>query len=87
MSSEDADTVTEALVIIRNKCCRWSPRYILSDQNNIEAKSIKKTFPGIIAGEQECQILLCHVVHVMRIWMQKFYDKKTRDVMIAVLHD
>jgi len=61
VSSEDADTVTEALVIIRNKCCRWSPRYILSDQNNIEAKSIKKTFPGIIAGEQECQILLCIV--------------------------
>jgi hypothetical protein len=65
VSSEDADTVAEALTIIRNKYCRWSPRYILSDHSNIEAKSIKKTFPGIAAGEQECQVLLC-VVHVMR---------------------
>jgi len=53
-SNEDADTVAEALMIIRNKYCRWSPYYMLSDQSNIEAKSIKKTFPGIAAGEQEC---------------------------------
>ena len=84
-STEDADTVTEALRIIRNKCCRWSPRYVLSDQSSIEAKSIKRTFPGIIAGEQECQILLC-VVHVMRLWMQKIHDKNTRDIMIAAMH-
>ncbi|CAB4484293.1 unnamed protein product [Rhizophagus irregularis] len=50
VSSEDADTVTEALIIIRNKYCHWSPRYILSDHSNIEAKSIKKTFPGMAAG-------------------------------------
>ncbi|PKY32489.1 hypothetical protein RhiirB3_450700 [Rhizophagus irregularis] len=47
--SEDADTVAEALIIIRNKYCHWSPRYILSDHSNIEAKSIKKTFPGMAA--------------------------------------
>uniref|UniRef100_U9TK48 MULE transposase domain-containing protein n=1 Tax=Rhizophagus irregularis (strain DAOM 181602 / DAOM 197198 / MUCL 43194) TaxID=747089 RepID=U9TK48_RHIID len=69
--NEDADTVAEALTIIRN--------------NNIEAKSIKKTFPGIAAGEQECQVLLC-VVHVMRTWMQKIHEKKTRDIMIAAMH-
>lgn len=61
------------------------PRYVLSDQSSIEAKSIKRTFPGIIAGEQECQILLC-VVHVMRLWMQKIHDKNTRDIMIAAMH-
>jgi hypothetical protein len=84
-SNEDADTVAEALIIIRNKYCRWSPHYILSDQSNIEAKSIKKTFPGIAAGEQECQVLLC-VVHIMRTWMQKIHEKKTRDIMIAAMH-
>ncbi|CAB4439595.1 unnamed protein product [Rhizophagus irregularis] len=49
VSSEDADTVAEALIIIRNKYCHWSPHYILSDHSNIEAKSIKKTFPGMAA--------------------------------------
>ncbi|RHZ81196.1 hypothetical protein Glove_123g126 [Diversispora epigaea] len=52
---------------------------------NIEAKGIKKAFPGIIAGEQECQMLLC-VVHVMRTWMQRICEKKTRNVMIAAIH-
>ena len=51
VSNEDADTVVEALIIIRNKYCNWSPRYILSDQSSIEAKDIKIAFPGISAGE------------------------------------
>ena len=85
VSSEDADMVAEALTIVRNKYCHWSPRYILSDQGNIEAKSINKTFSGIAAGEQECQILLC-VVHIMRTWMQRIHEKKTRDIMIAAMH-
>ncbi|PKY39722.1 hypothetical protein RhiirA4_440230 [Rhizophagus irregularis] len=55
VSSEDGDTVSEALKIIRNSFCRWIPRYILSDQSSIEAKGIKKAFPGISAGEQECE--------------------------------
>jgi len=58
---------------------------MLSDQSSIEAKSIKKTFTGMAAGEQECQVLLC-VVHIMRTWMQKIHEKKTRDTMIAVMH-
>jgi hypothetical protein len=61
------------------------PHYILSDHSNIEAKSIKKTFPGIAAGEQECQVLIC-VVHVMRTWMQKIHEKKTWDTMIVAMH-
>jgi MULE transposase domain len=85
VSNEDADTVAQALTIIRNMCCRWSPRYVLSDHSNIEAKSIKKTFPGISAGEQECEVLLC-VVHVMRTWIQKIHEKKTRDTMVAAMH-
>ncbi|GET03357.1 hypothetical protein GLOIN_2v1775727 [Rhizophagus clarus] len=85
ISSEDADTVAEALTIIHNKCCRWSPRYILSDQSNIEAKSVTKSFSGMAAGEQECQVLLC-VVHIMRTWMQKIHKKKPRDIMIAAMH-
>ncbi|CAB4400369.1 unnamed protein product [Rhizophagus irregularis] len=61
VSSEDADTVSQALTIIHNMC-RWSPRYILSDHSNIEANGVKKAFPGISAGEQECEVLLC-IVH------------------------
>lgn len=85
VSNEDGNIIAEALLIIRNKYCRWSPCYMLLDQSNIEAKSIKQAFPSVIAGEQECQIILC-VVHVMRTWIQKIYDKKTRDIMIAVMH-
>ncbi|CAB4381504.1 unnamed protein product [Rhizophagus irregularis] len=54
VSNEDANTVAEALTIICNKYCHWSFRYILADHSNIEAKSIKKTFSGIDAGEQKC---------------------------------
>ncbi len=85
VSNEDSDTIAEALKIIRNKYCHWTPRYILSDQSNIESKSIAKTFPGIAAGEQECQVILC-IVHVMRTWMQRIHEKKIRDTMIAAMH-
>ncbi|GBC09883.1 hypothetical protein RclHR1_00920001 [Rhizophagus clarus] len=85
VSNEDCDTVSEALKIIRSKCRQWSPRYFLLDQSGIEAKGIKKAFPGISAGEQQCDVILC-VVHVMRTWMTKIYDKKTRDIMNAAMH-
>ncbi|RHZ83977.1 hypothetical protein Glove_86g243 [Diversispora epigaea] len=84
VSSEDDDTVFEALKIVRSYC-NWIPRYMLSDQSSIEAKGIRKAFPGISAGEQECEVILC-VVHVMRIWMTKIYDKKTRNIMNAAMH-
>ena len=76
VSNEDADTVAQALTIIRNMCCRWSPRYVLSNHSNIEPKSIKKIFSSISAGEQECEILLC-VVHVIRTWIQKIHEKNS----------
>ncbi|CAG8820899.1 8940_t:CDS:2, partial [Cetraspora pellucida] len=85
VSSEDSDMVAEALLIVRKKCCRWSPRYMLLDQSSIEAKSIKKTFPGITASEQECQIIFC-IVHVMRTWMQRIYEKEIHDIMIVAMH-
>jgi hypothetical protein len=85
VSNEDCDTVSEALKIIRNSFCHWIPRYILSDQSSIEAKGIKKAFSKISAGKQECEIIFC-VVHVMRTWMMKIYEKKTRDVMNAAMH-
>ncbi|PKY57815.1 hypothetical protein RhiirA4_510990 [Rhizophagus irregularis] len=85
VSNEDCDTVSEALKIVRSSFCRWIPRYILSDQSSIEAKAIKKAFPGISAGEQECEVILC-VVHVIRTWMTKIYEKQTRDVMNAAMH-
>jgi len=85
VSSEDADTVAKALTIVCNKYCHWFSRYILSDQSNIEAKSINKTFPGIAAGEQECQLLLC-VVHIMRTWMLRIHEKKTQDTMITAMY-
>ncbi|CAG8585295.1 8715_t:CDS:1, partial [Rhizophagus irregularis] len=65
--------------------CRWTPRYILSDQSSVEFKSIKIVFPGVNAGKQECKVLLC-VVHIMRTWMSKIHEKKPRDVMIAAMH-
>ncbi|RHZ89850.1 hypothetical protein Glove_9g317 [Diversispora epigaea] len=52
VSNEDCDTISQALKIVRSYC-NWSPRYILSDQSSIEAKGIKKAFPGISAGEQD----------------------------------
>jgi hypothetical protein len=84
VSSEDSDTVAEALKKIRSYC-RWFSRYILSDQSSVEFKSIKIVFSGVNASEQECEVLLC-VVHVMRTWMSKIHEKKTRDVMITVMH-
>lgn len=85
VSDENCDSVLEALKIIRSKCQRWSPHYFLLDQSGIEAKGIKKAFPGTSAGEQQCDVILC-VVHVMRTWMSKIYDKKTRDIMNAAMH-
>ncbi|CAG8641422.1 2589_t:CDS:2 [Cetraspora pellucida] len=50
VSNEDENTIAKALLIINNKYCRWSPCYMLLDQSNIEAKSIRQVFPSIIAG-------------------------------------
>ncbi|CAB4408463.1 unnamed protein product, partial [Rhizophagus irregularis] len=48
VSSEDSDTVAEALKKICNYC-HWTPFYILLDQSNVEFKSIKIVFPDVNA--------------------------------------
>lgn len=85
VSNEDGDTVTAALKIVRRYQPQWCPRYILADQSSIEANSVAAAFPGLIAGEQECDLLLC-TVHVMRTWMKKIYHAKTREKMIMAMH-
>ncbi|CAB4379012.1 unnamed protein product [Rhizophagus irregularis] len=64
---------------------RWKPRYFLADQSHVEANSIKIAFPGLKYGEQECDIIF-YTVHVMRTWMSKIYDSKTRQKMIYAMH-
>ena len=85
VSTEDSDTIAEALKIIRNICKNWTPAYILMDQSNIEANSIKKVFSGLKANEQECNIIFC-TVHIMRTWMSKIYEKKTKEAMIGAMY-
>ncbi|PKY51082.1 hypothetical protein RhiirA4_531978 [Rhizophagus irregularis] len=77
VSNESCETVSQALKIIHNNYCHWSPQYILSDQSSIKAKSIKKAFPGINGGEQ---------LKSVKLWMSKIYDKKTWDIMVAAMH-
>ena len=84
VSNEDCDTVSEALKIIRNYCYQIS-HYILSDQSSIEGKGIKKAFSSLSTGKQECEVIFC-VVHVMRNWMTKIYEKKIRNIMNAAMH-
>jgi hypothetical protein len=85
VSNEDSDTVAEALKIIRRFVCSWEPRYFLSDQSNVEANGIAIAFPGLLKGEQECEVIFC-TVHVMRTWMTKIYETKVRRKMIHALH-
>lgn len=85
VSSENSDTIAEGLKIIRRFAHRWSPRYFLSDQSNIESNSIKIAFPGLKNGEQECDIIFC-TVHIMRTWMRRIYDKKIQQKMIHAMH-
>ncbi|RHZ78348.1 hypothetical protein Glove_165g82 [Diversispora epigaea] len=85
VSNEDSNTVVEALMIIRRFCSSWKPRYFLADQSSIEAKSIVMAFPGLQKGEQECDVIFC-TVHVMRTWMDKIYDPKTRNKMVHAMH-
>jgi len=85
VSNEDSETIARALRIIRNQCPRWTPRYFLIDQSSTEANSIKQVFPGLSAGEQECDILYC-IVHVMRTWISRIYDKKIRETMVLAMH-
>ena len=74
-----------ALKLVRKFERRWSPRYILADQSSVEANAISAAFPGLPAGEQQCDVLLC-TVHTMRTWLSKIYHPKTREKMILAMH-
>ncbi|CAG8437974.1 1023_t:CDS:2 [Scutellospora calospora] len=84
LQRHDSATIAKALKLIREKC-RWVPHYILIDQSSTEANSIMQAFPGINASEQECKILF-YSVHLMRTWVSKIYEDKTRSIMIAAIH-
>ncbi|RHZ85353.1 hypothetical protein Glove_66g168 [Diversispora epigaea] len=85
VSNEDSDTIAEALKIIQKFAPHWKPRYFLQDQSNVEANSIKLAFPGLRNGEQECDTIFC-TVHLLRTWMSKIYDVKTRQKMIQAMY-
>ncbi|CAG8502496.1 6013_t:CDS:2, partial [Scutellospora calospora] len=85
VSKEDSSTVAEALKIIKRLGCNWKLRYFLIDQSSIESNAITLAFPGLQAGEQECSTIFC-TVYVMRTWMSKVYEVKTRNEMIRAMH-
>ncbi|RHZ86839.1 hypothetical protein Glove_43g6 [Diversispora epigaea] len=66
-------------------CWDIGGHFFVTDQSSIEAKSIVMAFPGLQKGEQECDIIFC-TVHVMRTWMNKIYDPKTRNKMVHAMH-
>ena len=55
------------------------------DHSNIEANAIKKAFPGLQAGEQECEVIFC-TVHTMQTWMRRIYEKSVRGKMVMAMH-
>lgn len=85
VSREDSQVVKEALKIMRRFAPNWNPRYILADQSSVEANSISAAFPGLRAGQQECDVLLC-TVHVMRTWMKNVYHGPTFNKLVLAMH-
>lgn len=85
VSREDSETVAEGLKTTRRFASRWNPRYMLCDQSSVEANSVVTAFPGLKAGEQECDILLC-TVHIVRTWMKNIYHGPTLDKMVQAMH-
>ena len=59
-----------ALKIVQRFERHWNPTYMLVDQSSVEVNSIQAAFPGLNAGEQNCNVILC-TEHVMRIWMKR----------------
>ena len=58
---------------------------MLLDQSSVEANSIAATFPGLFAGEQECDVILC-TVHVVRTWIKNIYHGPTLEKMTHAMH-
>ena len=55
----------------------WKPRYVLTDDSSIEQLAVQKAFPGLIAGEQNIQHLLC-TVHSNRTLLRKLGSSAAR---------
>src|SRR5207237_1297667 len=55
------------------------------DQSSVEANSIAATFPGLSAGEQKCDVILC-TVHVVRTWIKNIYHGPTLEKMTRAMH-
>ena len=53
------------------KWCGWQPRYVLTDDSAVEQRVVRCAFPGLPAGEQEVDHLLC-TVHTMRTLNKRF---------------
>ncbi|POG68934.1 hypothetical protein GLOIN_2v1777773 [Rhizophagus irregularis DAOM 181602=DAOM 197198] len=76
---------------IRNSYGCWDvgAHFFVSKENSetvaMESNAIKMAFPGLKNGEQECDVFFC-TVHVMRTWMSKIYEKKTRQKMLHAMH-
>ena len=68
VSSEEQHIITEGLKILKQWAQTWKPQYFLVDQSAIEENTIKHTFPGIVAGEQEIDIFYCtwHVRQILQ---------------------
>ena len=59
---ENGEIIAEGLKHIKNWCAgKWQPRYVLTDDSAIEQRAIRLAFPGLTAGEQEVEHLLCSV--------------------------
>ncbi|RUS27874.1 hypothetical protein BC938DRAFT_482615 [Jimgerdemannia flammicorona] len=74
----------DGMTVSRNLAPEWYPRYMLSDQSNVEANSITTAFPGMFTREM-CEFIWC-TVHVMRTWMTKIYHSPTRSKMVLAMH-
>lgn len=84
VSGEEQVVVGRALKIIRRYTPKWQPRYFLCDNSSVEDQGIRKAFPGISKGEQNCDVILC-TVHVMRAWMRNISCDEVKKLMIQAM--
>src|SRR5436190_10654921 len=85
---QDSDSLAAGLRQIKRWCAnRWLLRYILTDDSAGEQSAVQKTFPGLIAGEQEVTHLLC-TVHsertMRRILAGPQYEEARKHLLIAM---
>lgn len=59
VSGEEQKIVAKGLKILKRWAKTWQSRYFLIDQSAIEENAVNRTFPGIVAGEQNISIFYC----------------------------